>query len=289
MTHAVLVYETGPGRGLGHRRRMEALAGALRHLGVTTDLRTVEETVPADVVVVDAYEVRADDGRFDATVLAAVDDLERDLAVDLLIDPNPGGDPRRRQAAGAVRCGLTYALVVPAPATLVARPVVEGVERILVTSGAADEAGWGPAVAAELHARSCGFDVGVVKGPWAKGAMPDGVRIVTSDDGLLPELAESDLVVTAGGVTLLEALLLGRPTVAVAIAANQARAVEGVAEAGAAVGLGLGSGATPEDVADAVEALAGDLARRCALAQAASTLIDGQGPARVAEALVALT
>jgi spore coat polysaccharide biosynthesis predicted glycosyltransferase SpsG len=40
--HISLVYDEGPGRGLGHRRRMEGLAAALNELGVSTELVPLE-------------------------------------------------------------------------------------------------------------------------------------------------------------------------------------------------------------------------------------------------------
>ena len=61
-------------------------------------------------------------------------------------------------------------------------------------------------------------------------------------DGLADELAAARIVVTAGGVTMLEACLLGRPVVALALADNQRQAVSGLEREGAVMV------ATPETV-----------------------------------------
>ena len=65
-------------------------------------------------MLVDSYRVRADDrSRVRADLVIAIDDLERDLAVDLVIDPDPGADARVHSTAAAVVAGAPYALVDP--------------------------------------------------------------------------------------------------------------------------------------------------------------------------------
>jgi spore coat polysaccharide biosynthesis predicted glycosyltransferase SpsG len=107
------------------------------------------------------------------------------------------------------------------------------------------------------------------------------VEVVERCDGLAVDLAAADIVVTAGGVTLLEALCLGRPTVAVVTAPNQRSNVEGVVADGAALASGI------DDVVTVVERLVGDHALRQELSAAARRVIDGRGAERVADAIVA--
>jgi len=91
------------------------------------------------------------------------------------------------------------------------------------------------------------------------------------------------VVVTAGGVTMLEACRLGRPVVALALAANQEQAVAGLACDGAVVL------ATATTVAAEVGALIRDRTRRFELATAASAAVDGKGATRVVDAIEQLT
>lgn len=105
---------------------------------------------------------------------------------------------------------------------------------------------------------------------------------VRTETGLGPALADADLVLTAAGVTLLESLALGRPTVAVILAENQRRAAGGAAAADAAI-VGVEAKA-----AGLAAELAGDLERRRSLSAAARNLVDGRGAGRVAEAIVDL-
>src|SRR5690242_13194379 len=104
----VCCFDEGPGAGLGHRRRMEAVAGALTARGHTCDLAPlpVVELPPCDAAVVDSYRQRADDRAFaTAPVIVAVDDLARDLAVALVVDPSPGALGAAHRRARRVLAG----------------------------------------------------------------------------------------------------------------------------------------------------------------------------------------
>jgi len=284
-----LFFDEGPGVGLGHRRRMETLGAELTGRGhdcVFVALgSTAVATVAADAVVVDSYRIRADDAVFArARVVSAVDDLARDLDVDLVVDPSPGALGAAHRRARRVLAGAAYALV-PAPACgIVPASVDVPVTRVLVTTGAADADGVGARMAAALGA--AGLDEGgpevevrLVVGPWGATAVPRGVVAVRAPDGLAAELAAASVVVTAGGVALLESCLLGRPTVALALAGNQRQAVSGLEREGAV------AEATPDTVVDAVRGLIRDRTRRVTLSVTARSAIDGKGAARVADML----
>lgn len=280
MTRAALVFDEGPGAGLGHRRRMEALAEALSRQPGVQVTAAAAVTARADIVVVDSYLLRADDReRWDCITLAAVDDLRRDLKVDVVVDPNPGAEAGPHVSAGTVLAGAAYALV--SPPLRPAGPVQAGVGSVLVATGATDVAGRGAEMAGAIAARLSDAEVEVVVGPWGSPDVPPGVKALAAPLGLSGPLGRADLVVCSGGVTLLEALVRGRPTVAVVLADNQRQAVTGAVAAGAAVSCPL------EDVVETVAALACDLGRRRALSAAAQLLVDGRGPERVAAALVA--
>jgi hypothetical protein len=269
---------------------MEALAVALRRRGAEVDLVELSDATTADiptggrVVVVDAYSVDAGRPNVAADVLVAVDDLGRDLAVDLVVDPNPGPAPPRPRA-GRVLQGVEFALVGPIPDTTT-RAVTEPVATVLVTTGAGDAAGEGARIAERVHARRPDLRIRLVVGPWGRAHAPEGVVPVEQPVGLWDELAAADIVVTAGGVTLLEACGLGRPTIAVALAENQQRNVVGASAAGAAVGIE--SPGDPDEVAAVVVELAADPSARRRLHESAIVWVDGCGPERVAEAVLAL-
>ena len=277
MTTAILAFDAGPDAGMGHQRRMEVLARCLAAKGTETALIAADERAKADVVVVDSYRFRADDSEhFEGNVLVALDDLRRDLAVDMVVDPSPGA------CADPHTAGPTYALIDPALASSPVAPIGADVHIVLVATGAGDDGGAGARVAAALAEALPQATVRLAVGPWATAAAPEGVDALETTKGLGPALAESDLVVTAGGVTMLEALALGRPTVAVVLAENQRQAAEGAAAAGA---VALAEVRTAAGLA--VE-LAGAPSSRRALSDAARHLIDGRGAERVAERVLSL-
>jgi UDP-2,4-diacetamido-2,4,6-trideoxy-beta-L-altropyranose hydrolase len=280
----VLAFDEGPGIGLGHRRRVEGLACGLVDLGCAVELHVIgEDAVVGEIVLVDSYRMRADDrARVRAETVIAIDDIERDLAVDLVIDPDPGADARVHSTAAVVVAGAPYALVDPGLRALTPAPIGDGVRRVLVTTGGADADGLGARVASGIADALPGAEIRQVVGPWGLGPDDDRVVAVHAPEGLGPELAAADLVVTAGGVTMLEACCLGRPVVAFSIAPGQSRALAGAAQVGAVVAV---------DVASAAEVSAGlarDADARRRLANSARVLVDGQGSARVAAVITGM-
>jgi spore coat polysaccharide biosynthesis predicted glycosyltransferase SpsG len=275
-----LAFDEGGGAGLGHRRRMEALAAALVALGHDADLAPITDVVEADVAVVDSYRMRADDrSAIKARAVVAVEDLGRDLAVDLLVDPNP--DPPAYRLSARALAGPAYALIDPDLAALPWPEPSGVVSGVLVVAGAADRAGIGAAAAGALVGALPNATVSIVVPPFGSHDVPTGVEPVRSLD-LRDHLRAADIVVTAAGVTLLEALALGRPTVTFAMAANQERSAYGAAAAGAALAAAV------DDIVATTMKLAVDPELRRRLAAAARLYIDGHGANRVAEAVVAL-
>ena len=258
---------------------MEVLAGALAEQGFDVSLVDADAVdTDADLVVLDSYRRRADELPARRGVVAAVDDLARNLAVDVLVDPSPGAQAGAHTAARTVLAGVEYALAdIADRSRTVHTSARDRSATVLVTTGAADAAGVGAAIAADVVA--LGARVRLVVGQWGAPDVPAGAEAVVAPDGLRDELDGADIVVTAGGVTMIEALGAGRATVAVVTAENQRTAVDAADVAGAV------RAATPGTVASVVAALLDDAEARDALGAKGRALVDGRGPQRVAEAL----
>jgi UDP-2,4-diacetamido-2,4,6-trideoxy-beta-L-altropyranose hydrolase len=278
---ATLVYDAGT--GLGHRRRVEALAHQLRTGGIRCQLTPTGTSVEDEILIVDSYAARADDPSvFKGVLVAAIDDLERDLAVDLVVDPAPGASAHSHRRAATALVGAAYALVGPDVAALHGDPPADQVRTVLVSTGG--DGTHAIELARRLsHVIPPGAVIRVVVGAHhTNEGLPSPLHAIHVPAGLGPELAAADLVVTAGGVTMLEALALGRPAVAMVLHENQRRQTEGAAREGAVVLT------DSEQVVDVTAALVGDAAERHRLASRAALLVDGRGAERVAREVARL-
>lgn len=283
-----LVFDEGPTVGLGHRRRMEALGVALQRHGAAVRGRAIGLTAPAspaDVVVVDSYTVRADEASFGSVPVAAVDDLDRDLAVDLVVHPAPTDEVHVIGRARRVLRGFEYALLAPPEPPSRSGPVRSS-PVVLVTMGGSDRTGRGVNAASALAGSLPCAQVRHAPGPWSRRSADPNVATVEVADDLWGELLAADVVVTAAGVTMLESIAVGRPVVAVVTAGNQNAQAAAVARAGAA--RVLRSPATSGDIVAAVSVLLADPDGAALLGQRGRALIDGRGPDRVAEAVLEL-
>jgi spore coat polysaccharide biosynthesis predicted glycosyltransferase SpsG len=120
---------------------------------------------------------------------------------------------------------------------------------------------------------------------FSRGSRPTlrGARWLAARRGLVEALAQCDIAIVAGGVTLYEACALGTPAVALAVVRAQRRAIVEFAKRGAVIDGGLASESAIERVARQVARLAGDERRRRATAKRARRLVDGLGAQRAAE------
>lgn len=126
----------------------------------------------------------------------------------------------------------------------------------------------------------------------AYAAIDQAVELATFFEDVPARMARADLVVARSGAsTVAELLALARPALLVpyAFAADdhQTANARALAEAGAALLLPQAE-ATPRALADALEALLADPARRAAMADAARALARPDAAARIADALEAL-
>jgi spore coat polysaccharide biosynthesis predicted glycosyltransferase SpsG len=291
---AVVVADAAPSAGLGHLSRAGAVAVALTTRGLSVECFALDaaapfgrdgvewlgvdavDAVPAPrpggVAIVDSYTASAETARarFDAAALVLMHDrgptAGADLVVSLTADPGPG-----------VLAGPAYACLRPAFWGVPRRTEVGPVESLLVVTGGSGAAvDLGAALAAALPAAA----VEVVAGPFADTPRPaDAVAVLDAPASLAGPLRRADLVVTAGGQTLLEALACGAPTVAIVTAENQRAQAELLAGLDAAV---LVDGQDDGRLVAAATSLAADPAGRIELARRGQDAIDGFGALRVA-------
>src|SRR5438046_2069321 len=254
----------------------------------------------ADVIVVDSYIASAafmESLRLVAGAVVAVDDLaDRPLPVHVIVNGGLGAERLSYRGAPdtVFLLGPRYALVDPDYAELPERAVRDPIRRVLVSlGGGSHDAALRTALAAVDATLDC---VAIDVAPGARGEVDLGFvprrsanRVVVHAG--LPELRglmlDSDVAITGAGMTLYELAATGTPTVTVTMVSNQSGNAAAFSGAGAALSAGIVDGA---GLGTALEShlgrLARDLALRAELGRRARSLIDGRGPARVAQETV---
>jgi len=228
--------------------------------------------------------------------VAALDDFGRPPAADLAIHPAADASGDMIGTIPAL-CGPRYALLSPDYAAASPRAVCDDVAGVFVGFGLRDSNdATGLTLAALERLRNAGarFAIDVALGAAAphRAAVAArcaalGARLHIDAADLRPLLAAADLAVGAGGVSLYERMAAGLPSIAIAIADNQQAAIAGLAAAGAVIDAGPVSALNPETLATIIDAAMGDADRRRTLSTRGRALVDGQGAARVAAAVIA--
>ena len=226
--------------------------------------------------------------------LLCFDDLGgASFAADLVVNQNPGAQDLSYGMGGdgRVLAGADY-VVLRRDIRRLKREASSQPPHLLVTFGGYDEDNLALAAMRELAGVEAPFAATVICSADADGlaeaqtfaaSHPDRFRVLPPGD-IVPLMAVADLALCAGGTTALELASLGVPMVLVTVADNQESGAAALAGAGCARLAGRGIGALP----DAARAL-GDLLRDAAackdMGRAGTTLVDGNGAARISEAI----
>jgi len=160
-------------------------------------------------------------------------------------------------------------------------------KRVVIALGGGPHAQIAEAIATAIVAADPAADVRIVPGFVAapRRSRPR-VRWTTARQGVVPALADADVAIVAGGMSLYEACAMGVPAVALPVVPAQAPTVRAFAARGAAV-----APVSRADVRGAARAalnLLGNPQQRLALARRSARLVDGRGAWRAAAAVVQL-
>jgi UDP-2,4-diacetamido-2,4,6-trideoxy-beta-L-altropyranose hydrolase len=291
---ALLVADAGPSAGLGHVSRSSAVAIALRTRGFTISCLAHGANAPLQVdgVVWDPVESLQDLVEVKPSVLVLDSYLLQAHEVRLAAEPgrlvvmhDANGYPSSADLVVAlsgvatnqpmVLAGSRYACLRPAYWGLPPRAVSDVVRVVLVAAGST---GTRISELTEATRRALpNAKVRVVRGPFDTSASDDdGSESVAGENSLLGQLLAADLVVSAAGQTLIEALATGAPTIGVAVVKNQRRQLAYLA------GIGAALPADAENLEQQIRKVGEDLAERRRLARTAQANIDGYGALRVA-------
>ncbi len=278
--------------GAGH----EALSlGAEEH----DDLRSVAEYVdrrhPAAVVIDSYLASNVDELQLNVPVIVLDDLADRYLPVSIVVNAAAHAPDLKYAVAERTQLllGTEYALLETQYANL---PDRTASGRVLVTLGGGDSDGLTVRIVDCLVGLLGGARFDVVVGPFFPpsviASLEDvsrsngGVRLHRDVTDLRPLYAASELVITGGGQTLLEAAATGAACLAIKLAPNQRPNIEGLAASGAIVDAGESAG---NDLPDRLGRIVPDLwsnpAERERLGAAARQRLDGRGAERIADAV----
>jgi len=115
--------------------------------------------------------------------------------------------------------------------------------------------------------------------------IPVEIKVDVTD--MINLYGSTDLVIGAGGGSLLERMACGLPSASIVIAENQRAAIHGAVEVGGTLDLGDLDGQTPTTLAEKLRPLLENQSLRRAMANQARKTIDGRGANRAAKALLA--
>ncbi len=310
-----------PSQGGGHVSRSGALALALKsHCPVTMVLdhdsfdargrleaaglscTTTGEEGPGPWAgaVVDGYRFeRSELGSIASKARPVVwfdDFLDPPEIADLVINAMCGDSGSEIKGRPAL-LGPRYALIDPRFAVLPGRDRTRPVEKILISFGRLDPdnaagkclralallAADGIAAKVILMVSAASPHIATLR---EEAAGMANVSVATEHADMLSRLGDCDLVVGAGGVSLLERMAAGVPSASLIIADNQRLSVEGAAASGGTLCVGDARTMSPKDIAAAIRPLLTNPELRRDMALAGRRLIDGMGPKRVASCLV---
>ena len=231
--------------------------------------------------------------------LLMVDDVPRldDYPVDVLLNQNAGAEKAAYPLSSGILplMGPRWALLRPDFAKKDSgRKVRAEASKLLVSFGGADSDDASGLAIKALKRLKRRFEAVLVVGP----DNPRGAELERSSIGTtirvekaanMPALmADADLALLGGGVTMLEACAAGLPSLVATVAANQEPGAAALAERGAVRLLGAAASLSEEMIAAELEVLMSDRSAAEALACNGLDAVDGRGAARVAAILLAL-
>lgn len=316
MTRLLLRADASPSIGAGHVARMVAYAeravargwevvfagevGNAEWLAARFGELSVP-TVPAaaygdfDAVVVDHYglgELREEVNAAGALLVSIEDDVFGRRAADFVVDCAFAPGPRPDDGSGELLRGAEYAplreAVLRAREKRAARRTHADRPRVTVVVGGGTE--WAETVGALLRALRdtelpFAADVLVRGEPVLPEVSPgQEFRVSAPGPGLLDLLVETDIAISASGVTLLELCCLGVPTGIVRLVENQAAGYRAALDLGLAAGLGSAAALDGQVVATLTTLLLDSKAQQ-EFSETAKSFVDGRGVDRVLDRL----
>ena len=320
MTRVLFLPDYGTQIGCGHVRRCLTLARELTGRGAECGfavlpraaevirafagdaVQIVERDWDAPIAVIDGYDY--DEGHERALSaqgrkVCAIDDVMRAHDCDLVVDAEPGRAANDYHGRAQVLAGLDYVLIRPefleAREAAMASRDKDG-RRVLVSLGLTDSGGITQSVLKLMLDMPCWEAADVVLGDGAAStafvtelaARDPRITLHINSRDMAGLIARANYAVGAGGGSLWERSVMGLAGVTVVLADNQEPAAHFVEENRGGLHCDARASCFSTDFVRALDTLANNTVIRRAMGNRAAGLVDGQGAARVAAAILAL-
>lgn len=251
-------------------------------------------------VVLDGYEILRNEATrwisYSAPVAVIDDFLDPPVGVSLVVNGAPHLSGKEVRGIPAL-LGSRYAMIDPRYAAIPNRDRSKPVRRVLVSFGLLDPDNLTSLVLEALATLPYPpiADVLLSSASEHQDAVAASLKRLKNSSTLtldapssIEHLAQADLAIGAGGVSLLERMAAGVPSVSVAIIDNQRLFVEGAAHAGGTIGVGDVHAASRRFLENVIKDVLSNASLRREMALAAKRIVDGDGSMRVAKELVRL-
>lgn len=265
-------------------------------------LRYAKE-LKADAVIIDSYEIDnkyrknlMDSGLF----LASISDIGyMDLVSDMIINSNLNAEklPYSVDSHTSLFLGIEYLILGKEFwSNHDISKNKNDVKNILITMGGIDHHNLTTRIIRLLDGFNDEFTITVIVGPYyenkesiitAKKTSKKHVDIIDSAKTIYKYMKNSNLAFSAGGQTLYELSVLGIPTIGILLWKNQAGNIKELTRMNAIKSLSYSEDDKfNKDLNKITKDLLSDASKRFKLSKIASSIVDGQGAKRSAEAIV---
>ena len=270
----------------------------IKHYGMTASVYKLPEEIKNKNLLVDGYyfsnlEVKV--WRKQCRYMAFIDDADtapKSKYADMIIYTHLNSIHNNKNQIKLQ--GNKYALLSPEYANFFFNHSLKEVRNILISCGLLDSNNYTGQVLESLSKTDFDGNVNIAIGDYAPclhkllnsiNNYNFSVNIILNSNGLYDLLLQSNMVIGTGGVSLLERMALGKPSVTIVAAENQRSQAKWAENAGATILVDPAKQKFKHDINSAIDFLLKSEEKRLEMSGKGISIIDGKGSDRVARCM----
>jgi UDP-2,4-diacetamido-2,4,6-trideoxy-beta-L-altropyranose hydrolase len=249
----------------------------------------------AEVVIVDSYKVSNkyfNDIRKLFQTIIYLDDLGLDFDVDMVINPSCKFKSRD-YIAPITLCGLDYLILNDEYKLGRIQPIKT--KSMLMTFGGIDHYDLTSRLIPLIESIDNKIKINLVIGPYydnlnqikvAMNKSKSNIKLYKGVKNLRPIMLQSDIAITAGGMSVYELTALSIPTIGIALWNNQKSNIECLAQQGAIIPLYYSEGKEFEElIFESLKKLILDVSLQKKMSAISRSIVDGNGASRISKVI----